>query len=109
MDFPILRGAGDDDYLAVLGRCLSKIDQSNFTPDFVLYDAAIDVHRNDKLGLLEMTSEGICERDKVVLSHFKKKQVPMATTIGGGYGETHQEVAQRHSIIFRAVDSVFAR
>jgi acetoin utilization deacetylase AcuC-like enzyme len=109
LDFPILRGAGDDDYLAVLGRCLSQIDQSNFTPDFVLYDAAIDVHRNDRLGLLEMTSEGICERDKVVLSHFKKKQVPMATTIGGGYGEVHQEVAQRHSIIFRAVDSVFAR
>ena len=109
LDFPILRGAGDDDYLAVLGRCLSQIDQSNFTPDFVLYDAAIDVHRNDKLGLLEMTSEGICERDKVVLSHFKKKQVPMATTIGGGYGEKHQEVAQRHSIIFRAVDAVFAR
>ena len=108
MDFPISRGSGDGDYLTVLRRCLSQIDQINFSPDFVLYDAAIDVHRNDKLGLLEMTSGGIFERDKVVLSHFKKKQVPIATTIGGGYGEAHQEVAQRHSIIFRAVASVFA-
>jgi acetoin utilization deacetylase AcuC-like enzyme len=91
----------------VLGRCLNQIDRSNFSPDFVLYDAAIDVHSNDKLGLLEMTSEGIFERDKVVLSHFKKKQVPIATTIGGGYGEAHQEVAQRHGIIFQAVKSVF--
>ena len=107
LDFPISKGSGDDDYLTVLGHCLSQIDQSNFSPDFVLYDAAIDVHGNDKLGLLEMTSEGIFERDKVVLSHFKKKQVPIATTIGGGYGEAHQEVAQRHSIIFRAVASVF--
>ena len=108
LDFAISRGSGDGDYLTVLRRCLSQIDRINFSPDFVLYDAAIDVHGNDKLGLLEMTSEGIFERDKVVLSHFKKKQVPIATTIGGGYGEAHQEVAQRHSIIFRAVASVFA-
>ena len=106
LDFPISRGSDDDDYLAVLHRCLSQIDRGNFSPDFVLYDAAVDVHCNDKLGLLEMTSEGIYERDRVVLSHFKKKQVPIATTIGGGYGETHKEVAQRHSIIFQAVKSV---
>ena len=105
LDFAISRV--DCDYWTVLRRCLSQIDHINFR-DFVLYDAAIDVHGNDKLGLLEMTSEGIFERDKVVLSHFKKKQVPIATTIGGGYGEAHQEVAQRHSIIFRAVASVFA-
>ena len=89
MDFAISRGSGDGDYLTVLRRCLSQIDRINFSPDFVLYDAAIDVHGNDKLGLLEMTSEGIFERDKVVLSHFKKKQVPIATTIGVGDMEKH--------------------
>jgi acetoin utilization deacetylase AcuC-like enzyme len=73
----------------------------------VLYDAAVDVHSKDRLGLLNMTSEGIYERDKVVLSHFKKNQVPIATTMGGGYGETHGEVAQRHSIIFQAVKLIF--
>ena len=107
LDFPISKGSNDDDYLAVLVRCFSQINQSNFSPDFVLYNAAVDVHCNDKLGLLRMTSEGIFERDKVVLSHFKKKQIPIATTIGGGYGETQTEVAQRHSIIFQAVRSVF--
>ena len=57
--------------------------------------------------LLKMTSDGIYHRDQVVLSHFKDRQVPVATTIGGGYGETHEEVAQRHSIVFSAVQSVF--
>ena len=107
LDFPIAKGSDDDDYLAVLGRCLSQIESSNFSPDFVLYDAGVDVHRNDRLGLLKMTSKGIYERDKAVLSHFKKKQIPIATTIGGGYGKTHREVARRHSIIFQAVKSVF--
>ena len=108
LDFPILRGADDDDYLSVLGCCLSQIDRMNFSPDFVLYDAAVDVHSNDKLGLLNMTSDGIYERDRLVLSHFKTNQVPIAITMGGGYGETHEEVAQRHSIVFQSVKSVFA-
>ena len=108
LDFPISKGSNDDDYLAVLACCLSQIDQTNFSPDFVLYDAAVDVHINDKLGLLNLTSEGIYARDKEVLSFFKKKQVPIATTMGGGYGESHAEVAQRHTIIFQVVESVFA-
>jgi acetoin utilization deacetylase AcuC-like enzyme len=107
LDFSIPRGSGDAEYLPVVVQSLKDIDRINFTPDLVLYDAAVDVHNNDKLGLLKMTSDGIYQRDQVVLSHFKDRQVPIATTIGGGYGETHKEVAQRHSIIFAAVKSVF--
>ena len=107
LDYPITKGAGDEDYLAVLRQCLFEIERVNFSPDLVIYDAAVDVHGRDKLGLLEMTSEGIEQRDRVVLTYFKKQQVPIATTIGGGYGETHQEVAHRHSIVFKAAQSVF--
>jgi len=107
LDFSIPRDSGDVEYLATLAQCLNEIDRINFAPDLVLYDAAVDVHNNDKLGLLKMTSDGIYQRDQVVLSHFKGRQIPIATTIGGGYGETHKEVAQRHSIIFAAVQSVF--
>ncbi len=108
LDFPISSGSGDDDYLSTLRRCLSQIDRINFSPDFLLYDAAVDVHINDKLGLLNMTSDGLYERDRLVLSHFKTNQIPIATTMGGGYGQNQEEVAQRHSIIFRVVKSVFA-
>ena len=107
LDFSIPRDSGDAEYLATLAQCLNEIDRINFAPDLVLYDAAVDVHNNDKLGLLKMTSDGIYQRDQAVLSHFKDRQIPIATTIGGGYGETHKEVAQRHSIIFAAVKSVF--
>ena len=107
LDFPIPSGSGDEEYLSTLAQCLNELDRINFVPDLILYDAAVDVHNNDKLGLLKMTSDGIYRRDQVVLSHFKDRQVPVATTIGGGYGETHEEVAQRHSIVFSAVQSVF--
>ena len=107
IDFSISQGLDDNGYLSILAHCLGQIERINFSPDFVLYDAAVDVHSNDKLGLFNMTSEGIYERDRVVLSHFKMKQIPITTTIGGGYGDTDQEVALRHGIIFQAVRSVF--
>ena len=40
----------------------------NITPDIVIYDAGVDVHKNDKLGNLNITSKGILERDKMVIS-----------------------------------------
>ena len=107
LDVPIPRGSGDEQYLALLTQCLSKIDHTNFIPDLVIYDAAVDVHSRDKLGLLEMTSDGIEARDRYVLSHFKKRQIPIAITIGGGYGETSEEVAIRHRIIFKVAESIF--
>ena len=107
LDMPIPRGSGDEQYLALLTQCLSIIDQKNFIPDLVIYDAAVDVHSRDKLGLLKMTSGGIEARDKYVLSHFKKRQIPIATTMGGGYGETPEEVANRHRIVFKVVESIF--
>ena len=107
LDMPVPRGSGDEQYLALLIQCLRKIDHTNFIPDLVIYDAAVDVHFRDKLGLLQMTSDGIEARDKYVLSHFKKRQIPIATTMGGGYGETSEEVANRHRIIFRVVKSIF--
>ena len=91
----------------MLAQCLIEMDHINFAPDLVLYDAAADVHNNDKLGLFKMTSVGIYQRYKVILSHFKNQQVPIDTAIGGGYGETHKEVAKRHSVIFAAVQLVF--
>jgi len=107
LDLPISKGAGDSEYLAIVNQGLLEIDRLHFYPDLVLYDAAVDVHRNDKLGLLDMSSDGIRERDELILSYFKKRCVPIVTTIGGGYGETREEVAQRHSIVFSAVQNVF--
>ena len=52
------------------------------------------------LGNLKLTSKGILERDKMVISFFKNKFIPVATVIGGGYSDNNIELAKRHSIIF---------
>ena len=106
LDVELDNGLNDHEYLDILYKTLKKC-MDNITPDIVIYDAGVDVHKNDKLGNLNLTSKGILERDKMVLSFFKNKFIPIATVIGGGYSDNNIELAKRHSIIFQAVNEIF--
>ena len=102
LDVEVERGAGDHDYLAILADTLAHLDTAMPQPDLVLYDAGVDVHEGDRLGLLSLSYEGIRTRDAMVLRHFRSRNVPVATVIGGGYGTDLDEVAYRHSLVFHA-------
>ena len=92
---------------------LNKIKKSiafcvnHFKPDFVLYDAGIDIHKLDELGKLNIDDDGCLERDLIVLSYLKNLSIPVATVIGGGYSKDKKDLAKRHSIIFKAANHVF--
>ena len=85
-----------------LNNCLKK-----FNPDLVIFDTGVDVHENDKLGNLKISTEGLLKRDNTVLEFFKNKSIPIATVIGGGYSNDKFELAKRHSLIFKATSMVF--
>ena len=99
MDVSLASAIEDNEYLETLTKTLMLI-QDQITPDIVLYDAGVDVFTNDKLGNLKLSINGIKKRDKIVLDHFRNKNIPVATVIGGGYSKDHAELADRHSIIF---------
>ena len=99
MDVSLAAAIGDDEYLETLTKTLMLI-QEQITPDIVLYDAGVDVFSNDKLGNLQLSFDGIKKRDQIVLDHFRNKNIPVATVIGGGYSKDNDELADRHSIIF---------
>ncbi|HBD52452.1 MAG TPA: histone deacetylase, partial [Alphaproteobacteria bacterium] len=80
------RGNGDAAYLATLSDTLDRLTVLCPNPDLVLYDAGVDVHSDDRLGLLDISYDGIRARDAMVLRHFRDRDVPVATVIGGGYG-----------------------
>ena len=62
----------DENYLEKIKFALATCSK-NIEPDLVLYDAGVDVHKNDKLGRLNISSKCILERDLEVLNFFKKK------------------------------------
>ena len=99
MDIGLPSHIEDHEYLNKLEETLEKIKQ-HITPDIVLYDAGVDVFRDDKLGNLEVSLDGIRQRDLMVLNHYRKLNTPVATVIGGGYSKDKEELAERHSIIF---------
>ena len=99
MDVSLRSEMKDEEYLQILNSALETI-QKKMIPDIVLYDAGVDVFANDKLGNLKLSLEGIKKRDHLVLGHFRKLDIPVATVIGGGYSKDIQELAYRHSIIF---------
>jgi len=102
LDVEVPRGTGDAGYLAILADTLAALDARLRRPDLVLYDAGVDVHEGDRLGLLSLSYDGIRKRDAMVLRHFRSRGVPVATVIGGGYGTDLGEVAYRHSLVFDA-------
>jgi len=96
LDIGLPDGLDDDGYMAVLTRHLPQV-MGDFAPDFVLYQAGVDPHRDDKLGRLALTDEGLALRDRLVVREARQRGVPVASALGGGYGDDPRVVAARHA------------
>ncbi|TYL48242.1 histone deacetylase [Marinomonas sp. IMCC 4694] len=106
INIAIPKGANDQEYLAILQSGLPNIlEQHN--PDFIFYDAGVDVHKDDRLGYLNLTDEGIYNRDKYVIETCVALNLPTACVIGGGYDRQEEKVAWRHSLLHQAANQVW--
>ncbi len=106
LDVELDKGTGDGIYLNRIEQLLAQLEQM-LTPDFVLYDGGSDVHTDDRLGHLNISDEGIRQRDSLVLSWAAEKSIPVACVIGGGYDHDHQELARRHALLPEAASDVW--
>ena len=95
-DVALPDGAGDEIYLAELANHLPEL-LDRFAPDLVLYQAGVDPHADDRLGRLALTDAGLAARDTMVLRESRQRGIPVASALGGGYGEDPQVVAARHA------------
>ena len=101
-------GMTDDAYVSLVLETLDSVIAS-WHPDFVIYDAGSDVHEDDALGRLSVTTEGLYARDYGVISRIRGLGIPCATVIGGGYDKDRARVAARHGVVVRAAQAVFAQ
>ncbi len=95
-DVPLPDGVDDDGYMAALTRHLPDVI-AEFAPDFVLYQAGVDPHAEDKLGRLALTDAGLALRDRFVIREARRRGLPIASALGGGYGDDARAVAARHA------------
>ena len=99
MDLSLPDGTSDEAYLSRLAAVLPLLlDYAQ--PDLVFYNAGVDPHRDDKLGKLALTDEGLRLRDRTVLGFFHERGIPVCGVIGGGYSNDVPALAARHAILF---------
>ncbi len=101
LDVPLPDAMVDADYLKILDETLDQV-AAQFTPDFVFYNAGVDVHLEDRLGRLALSDDGIAARDHAVISRFARADVPFCGVIGGGYSKDLEALAKRHALLFQA-------
>jgi len=101
LDIGLPAGTEDDEYLRVLSDMLPELLEE-VKPELVLYNAGVDVHKDDALGLLAVTDEGIHRRDRMVFAVCAAAGVPVACAIGGGYEKEHENIVRRHMLLHRA-------
>lgn len=106
LDVPLPRGVGDAEYLDTLTKHLPWLLEQ-VEPDLVIYDAGVDVHRDDRLGYLDLTDSGLYDRDRRVIEQCRSHGIPTATVIGGGYDKNHEQLAWRHATVHRAAAEVW--
>jgi acetoin utilization deacetylase AcuC-like enzyme len=80
-----------------------------FAPDFVLYQAGVDPHVDDKLGRLALSDAGLEARDRFVVREARRLGLPIASALGGGYGDDARAVAARHAASMLAMAAENAR
>ncbi len=107
-DVALAAGTGDDDYLSVLEDELGEILPA-YAPDLVLYNAGVDPHREDRLGKLNLSDEGLAARERAVLALCKASRVPVACVVGGGYDMDADVIARRHMILHREAGRLWSQ
>jgi len=107
-DIPLAQGMGDQAYLRVVNDTLNYL-LPLYQPDIVLYDAGVDVHRDDVLGLLDLSDAGLTARDTAVLEHCLGRDIPVAAVIGGGYDKDRARVARRHAHLHFAAATIWRK
>ena len=80
-NIPLPAGTGDNVYIPIYNEELPKL-VDNFKPDIILVSAGYDLHREDPLAYLEVSTEGI---GKIVEGILKSANVPFLFMLEGGY------------------------
>src|SRR5947208_1759960 len=106
IDVDLPDGIGDDDYLAWLDNALSS-GLRQFTPDLICYIAGADPYREDQLGGLALTMEGLKKRDELVFRVAKTRGVPVMVTFAGGYAQRVEDTVTIHCNTVVAAKEVF--
>src|SRR2546423_388536 len=106
IDVNLPDGTADDDYLAWLDNALSS-GLRQFEPELICYIAGADPYREDQLGGLALTIEGLKRRDELMFRVARTREIPVMVTFAGGYARRVEDTVTIHCNTVIAAKEVF--
>ena len=94
IDIHLPDGVTDEEYLDRLRSALNVA--MSFGPNLLFYLAGADPYREDQLGGLSLTMEGLKQRDRIVFETALGLGVPVAVTLAGGYARNTDDTVAIH-------------
>lgn len=107
IDVNLEDGVGDEEYLYRLGTALIPALEEKH-PDLLFYVAGADPYREDRLGGLNLTMEGLMRRDRLVLDAAVQHDIPVAIVLAGGYSQAVRDTVAIHCNTARAARDAVA-
>ncbi|WP_448588446.1 histone deacetylase family protein [Thermocrinis sp.] len=81
---PLSAGAGDKEYEEIYSQLVPKL-MKEYSPQFLLVSAGYDIHKDDPLTFLSVSTEGIGKIVESILRGAKDLNIPVLFALEGGY------------------------
>ncbi len=101
LDVGLDDGTGDEEYHALIDEHIPSI-LAEHRPEVIFYLAGADPYRQDQLGGLGLTMQGLHERDAKIFRYARDAGVPVAVTLAGGYAIHQADTVEIHCGTVRA-------
>lgn len=95
LDIGLRDRAADREYLAGLYENIPGII-SDFRPQFLMYVAGADPYKEDRIGGLALTKEGLKKRDEFIYQQAINYDIPIAVVLAGGYAVEEADTVEIH-------------
>jgi len=107
LDLPLDDGVEDEEYLAALLPAVARVFDE-FCPNILFYVGGADPYEEDQLGGLRLSKSGLKARDKGVFFAARSRNIPVATTLAGGYARRVEDTVRIHANTIVAAQEVAA-
>ena len=106
LDVEMEDGAGDLAYQQALARGLVQ-SLAESSPQLAIYLAGADPFEGDRLGRLKLSKAGLLKRDEMVFTACRKRGIPVAIAMAGGYAREIVDTVEIHANTILAAKKYF--
>lgn len=95
LDIHLEDGTGDDAYLDKLGAGYRRA-VAGFSPELIVFVAGADPYREDQLGGLSLSIDGLAARDRLIFETALAARIPVVVVLAGGYAMDTDDTVTIH-------------